>query len=123
MGAVEARPSRICSPLRGISGAIQPDVRYGSDTYARQVYWMAEDGALRSPADLENFLMLPDWYNTINDKLTENNYHVEEFKDRVQLVVCLGTQTFSLRRSSRVNSTLMPLKTNFTRWMNTYVLK
>ncbi|CAH3025467.1 unnamed protein product, partial [Porites evermanni] len=83
----------ICSPLRGISGAIQPDVTYGSDTYARQVYWMAEDGQLRSPEDLENLkrrLMLPDWYNTINDKLTENNSHVEEFKDQVRLVVCLG---------------------------------
>ena len=90
MGAVETRP---CSPIKGISGAIQPDVRYGSDTYARQVYWMAEDGELRRPEDLENLkrcLMLPEWYNTINDKLTENNYHVEEFKDRVQLVVCLG---------------------------------
>ena len=90
MGAVETRP---CSPLKGISGAIQPDVTYGSDTYARQVYWMAEDGELRRPEDLENLkrrLMLPDWYKTINDKLTENNYHVKEFKDRVQLVVCLG---------------------------------
>ena len=81
---------RICSPLKGISGAIRPNVRYGSDTYARQVYWMAEDGKLRSPEDLENFLMLPGWYNTIHAKLTENNYHVEEFKDWVQLVVCLG---------------------------------
>ena len=93
MDLVATRPRRICSPLRGISGAIQPDVRYGSDTYARQVYWMAEDGELRSPADLENLkkrLVLPGWYDTINDKLTENNYHVEEFKDRVQLVVCLG---------------------------------
>ena len=83
MGAVETRP---CSPLKGISGAIQPDVTYGSDTYARQVYWMAEDGELRRPEDLENLkrrLMLPDWYKTINDKLTENNYHVKEFKDRV----------------------------------------
>ena len=51
---------------------------------------MAEDGALRSPEDLINCPVLPDWYNTINDKLTENNYHVEEFKDQVQLVVCLG---------------------------------
>ena len=51
---------------------------------------MAEDGALRSPEDLKNCPVLPDWYNTINDKLTENNYHVEEFKDQVQLVVCLG---------------------------------
>ena len=90
MGAVETRPRRNCSPLKGISGAIQPDVQYGSDTYARQVYWMAEDGALRRPEDLENFLMLPDWYNTINDKLTKNNYHVNKFKDWVQLVVCLG---------------------------------
>ena len=84
---------RICSPLRGISGAIQPDVKNDSDTYARQVYWMAEDGILRSPEDLESLkrhLMLPDWYNTINDKLTENNSHVEEFKDQVRLVVCLG---------------------------------
>ena len=97
MGAVETRPRRvhrrICSPLKGISGVIQPDVRYGSDTYARQVYWMAEDGALRSPEDLENLerlLMLPDWYNTINDKLTESKRHVEGFRDRVKLVVCLG---------------------------------
>ena len=51
---------------------------------------MAEDGALRSPEDLKNCPVLPDWYNTINDKLTENNYHVDEFKDQVQLVVCLG---------------------------------
>ena len=51
---------------------------------------MAEDGALRSSEDLENCPVLPGWYNTINDKLTENNYHVEEFKDQVQLVVCLG---------------------------------
>ena len=84
---------RICSPLRGISGAIQPDVEDDSDTYARQVYWMAEDGKLRSPEDLEDLkrrLKLPDWYNTINDKLTENNSRVEEFKDQVRLVVCLG---------------------------------
>lgn len=93
MDLVATRPRRICSPLRGISGAIQPDVRYGLDTYARQVYWMAEDGKLRSPEDLEYLesrLMLPDWYNTINDKLTENNYYFAEFKDQVQLVVCLG---------------------------------
>ena len=93
MGASETRPRRICSPLKGISGAIQPDVRYGSDTYARQVYWMAEDDELRRPEDLKNLkrrLMLPDWYNTINDKLTENKSHVEGFKDRVKLVVCLG---------------------------------
>ena len=93
MDLVATRPRRICSPLRGISGAIQPDVKYGLDTCARQVYWMAEDGKLRSPEDLEYLesrLMLPDWYNTINDKLTENNYHFEEFKDRVKLVVCLG---------------------------------
>ena len=93
MGASETRPRRICSPLKGISGAIQPDVRYGSDTYARQVYWMAEDGELCRPEDLENLqrrLMLPDWYNTINDKLTENKSHLEGFKDRVKLVVCLG---------------------------------
>ena len=54
---------------------------------------MAEDGELRGPEDLENLkrrLMLPDWYNTINDKLTENKSHVEGFKDRVKLVVCLG---------------------------------
>ena len=54
---------------------------------------MAEDGELRGPKDLENLkrrLMLPDWYNTINDKLTENKSHVEGFKDRVKLVVCLG---------------------------------
>ena len=51
---------------------------------------MAEVGELRSLEDLENFLMLPDWYNTIHAKLTENNYHVVEFKDWVQLVVCLG---------------------------------
>ena len=54
---------------------------------------MAEDGELRGPGDLENLkrrLMLPDWYNTINDKLTENKSHVEGFKDRVKLVVCLG---------------------------------
>ena len=90
MGAAETRP---CSPLKWNSGAIQPDVQYGSDTYARQVYWMAEDGKLSSPKDLEDLekrLMLPGWYNTINDKLTENNYRVEEFKDLVQLVVCLG---------------------------------
>ena len=54
---------------------------------------MAEDGELCRPEDLENLqrrLMLPDWYNTINDKLTENKSHVEGFKDRVKLVVCLG---------------------------------
>ena len=51
---------------------------------------MAEDGALRSSEDLENCPVLPGWYNTINDKLTENNYHEENFKDQVQLVVCLG---------------------------------
>ena len=93
MDLVATRPRRICSPLRGISGAIQPDVRYGLDTYARQVYWMAEDGKLRSREDLEYLesrLMLPDWYNTINDKLTKNNYYFAEFKDQVQLVVCLG---------------------------------
>ena len=90
MGAVETRPRRICSPIKGISGAIQPNVRYGSDTYARQVYWMAERGELRSAEDLQNCLMLPGWYNTINAKLAENNYHVEEFKDQVRLVVCLG---------------------------------
>ena len=90
MGAVETRPSRICSPIKGISGAIQPNVRYGSDTYARQVYWMAERGELRSAEDLENCPMLPGWYSTINAKLAENNYHVEEFKDRVRSVVCLG---------------------------------
>ena len=90
MGAVETRPSRNCSPIKGISGAIQPNVRYGSDTYARQVFWMAERGELRSAEDLENCLMLPGWYSTINAKLAENNYHVEDFKDRVRLVVCLG---------------------------------
>ena len=90
MGAVETRPSRNCSPIKGISGAIQPNVRYGSDTYARQVFWMAERGELRSAEDLENCLMLPGWYSTINAKLAEDNYHFEEFKDRVRLVVCLG---------------------------------
>lgn len=90
MGAVETRPRRNCSPLRGISGAIQPAVQYGSDTCARQVYWMAEGGALCRPEDLKNIPMLLGWYNTINDKLTKNNYHVDQFKDWVQLVVCLG---------------------------------
>ena len=80
----------ICSPLMGISGAIQPDVKYGSDTYARRVYWMAEKGELSNPEDLENCLILPGWYQTIDDKLTKNNYHVDEFKKRVQLVVSLG---------------------------------
>ena len=44
MGSAVTRPGRICSPLIGISGAIQSDVQYGSDTEAQQVYWMAEDG-------------------------------------------------------------------------------
>lgn len=113
----------ICSPLMGISGAIQPDVKYGSDTYARRVYWMAEDGELSNPKDLESCLMLPGWYQTIDDKLTKNNYHVDEFKKRVQLVVSLGDKDLSLRRSSKVNSILMPLITRFTSWMKTGTLK
>ena len=51
---------------------------------------MAEDGELSNPEDLESCLMLPGWYQTIDDKLTKNNYHVDEFKKRVQLVVSQG---------------------------------
>ena len=51
---------------------------------------MAEKGELSNPEDLENCLNLPGWYQTIDDKLTKNNYHVDEFKRRVQLVVSLG---------------------------------
>ena len=84
---------------------------------------MAEKGELSNPEDLENCLNLPGWYQTIDDKLTKNNYHVDEFKKRVQLVVSLGDKDLSLRRSSKVNSILMPLKTRFTSWMKTCTLK